>query len=290
VFGFFSPEDLPRAIENTKLMFTGPLGPVEYTFIARDGKKYQLEINGDVLRTPAGEPSGMVYVGRDNTGRKNAEEAVRNAYRQLTLLSGITRHDILNNITVILGFLSLAKTKSSNPEMALFIQKILDRTLQVQDQIEFTRIYETLGSTAPRWQDLHEALVKNPVPPGITVSGDGAGIEVYADVMFGKVFSNLIDNSVRHGERVTSIGLVARVQEKTLIIRYEDNGTGIPADRKEKIFQRAFGKNTGLGLFLVREILSITGITIRETGEPGAGARFEMVVPEGAWRSGPAPK
>ena len=37
------------------------------------------------------------------------------------------------------------------------------------------------------------------------------------------------------------------------------------------------------GLYLMREILAITGITIRETGEPGKGARFEMVVPKGIW-------
>jgi len=41
-----------------------------------------------------------------------------------------------------------------------------------------------------------------------------------------------------------------------------------------------------MGLFLSREILSITGITIKEAGEPGKGARFEMTVPKGAWRFG----
>jgi signal transduction histidine kinase len=64
----------------------------------------------------------------------------------------------------------------------------------------------------------------------------------------------------------------------------EDDGNGILAEEKEMIFERGYGKNTGMGLFLAREILDITGITIRETGEPGKGARFEMTVPEGAYR------
>jgi hypothetical protein len=42
-------------------------------------------------------------------------------------------------------------------------------------------------------------------------------------------------------------------------------------------------KNTGLGLFLVREILSLTGVAISETGEFGKGARFEMAVSKGGW-------
>jgi signal transduction histidine kinase len=71
-----------------------------------------------------------------------------------------------------------------------------------------------------------------------------------------------------------------------LVVAWVDNGVGIPAKHKERIFERGFGKNTGLGMFLAREILSLTGITITETGDPGSGARFEMVVPKGMWREG----
>ena len=56
------------------------------------------------------------------------------------------------------------------------------------------------------------------------------------------------------------------------------------ANDKETIFERGFGKNTGLGLFLSREILSITNITIKESGEFQHGARFEMFVPKGVYR------
>lgn len=55
-------------------------------------------------------------------------------------------------------------------------------------------------------------------------------------------------------------------------------------NEKEKIFNQGYGKNTGLGLFLSREILALTGMTIRETGTPGKGARFEILVPIGAYR------
>jgi signal transduction histidine kinase len=69
-----------------------------------------------------------------------------------------------------------------------------------------------------------------------------------------------------------------------MIITYSDDGAGIPGEMKEKVFLQGFGKHTGLGMYLARAILSITGITIRETGEPGKGVRFEMVVPERAYR------
>jgi signal transduction histidine kinase len=65
----------------------------------------------------------------------------------------------------------------------------------------------------------------------------------------------------------------------------EDNGSGIPAILKKQIFERGFGKNTGFGLFLIREILAITGLSIEETGTEGKGARFEIRLPPGSWRS-----
>jgi signal transduction histidine kinase len=69
-----------------------------------------------------------------------------------------------------------------------------------------------------------------------------------------------------------------------LILRIRDDGIGIAPDRKEKIFEKGFGENTGLGLFLVREILSITGISIAENGEPGNGAQFDLIVPRDKYR------
>ncbi len=71
---------------------------------------------------------------------------------------------------------------------------------------------------------------------------------------------------------------------RDLVVTFEDDGDGIGAKDKERLFERGFGKNTGLGLFLSREILSITGITITENGEPGKGARFELAVPAGQYR------
>ncbi|MEI6795592.1 MAG: ATP-binding protein, partial [Methanomassiliicoccales archaeon] len=80
------------------------------------------------------------------------------------------------------------------------------------------------------------------------------------------------------------IRLRAEERGDVLVLVYEDDGIGIPATDKAAIFQSGYGNNTGLGLHLAREILSITGISISETGETGKGARFEIAVPAGRWR------
>jgi signal transduction histidine kinase len=108
---------------------------------------------------------------------------------------------------------------------------------------------------------------------------------VYADPLFQKVFYNLIDNALRYGgNTIKTIRISSKVSDKGLTIVCEDDGVGIKDEDKKRLFIRGFGKATGLGLFLSREILAITGITITETGIPGKGARFEIVVPKGAYR------
>jgi len=101
---------------------------------------------------------------------------------------------------------------------------------------------------------------------------------VYADPLIVQVFANLIDNSLRHGGGVARIRISARESDRGVTIIYEDDGIGIPLAEKEDIFERGFG------LFLAREILSITDLSLRETGRPGEGARFEIGVPRGYYR------
>jgi signal transduction histidine kinase len=95
-----------------------------------------------------------------------------------------------------------------------------------------------------------------------------------------------MENVLRHGKGATEVRLRYLEKPDGLVLVVEDNGPGIPTEEKHMIFDRGHGKDTGLGLFLVREILSITGMTIRETGLPGQGARFEILIPPGAYRFG----
>jgi signal transduction histidine kinase len=119
----------------------------------------------------------------------------------------------------------------------------------------------------------------------VDVSMELDDFEVYADSLLSRVFYNLLANSIQHGEsHLKKIRLYSQLSGENLILTYEDNGKGIPMDEKEKIFEFGYGRGTGFGLFLVRELLGYTGITITESGEPGKGAKFEIVVPKGKFR------
>ena len=275
--GWRSPEnpDLDTLIRTDKNVF-------ERENIRKDGRVIPVEVSGIILRQ-GGKVVCQAFV-RDISERKRAEEALRGANRQLNLLTGITRHDILNNISCILGFIALAEMESKDPADREYFEKIRVSAHAARSQIEFTRLYQNIGIHEPQWQDLSSLVTSMTFPGSITLQNDLNGVCVYADPMIARVFENLLDNSIRHGEHVSRIRVSASETEEGLIFTWEDDGIGIPEDEKEHIFERGYGKNTGLGLFLVREILGLTRIRIRERGVPGKGARFEIVVPDGTYR------
>ena len=183
----------------------------------------------------------------------------------------------------------MSQTALHRPETVRdFITRAQHAADTINEQITFTGDYQHLGITDPVWQNVtvsvHKAEAVLPMR-NVNVETDLAHLEIFVDPLFEKVFYNLIDNSLRYGgDRMTTIRISAQESDASLSIIFEDNGAGIPVDDKKHLFSRGFGKNTGLGLFLSREILSITGMTIMENGVPGRGVRFEITVPKGGYR------
>ncbi len=226
-------------------------------------------------------------VGQDITDQKRAEDALTIACQKMNLLSSITRHDILNQLTVLSGYLALSEEFASDEKLINFIKKEATATERINQLITFTKHYQDIGVQAPQWQNVHDTIATAATSldlSSVNVQIPVSNIEIYADPLLSKVFYNLLENSVRHGQHTSLIQFSYRDNEDTLTIICEDNGEGIDQETKKHLFKRGYGKHTGYGLFLIREILAITGILIDETGEPGNGARFEITVPNGAFR------
>lgn len=214
---------------------------------------------------------------------KRFSEALTRTNEKLTIMNSITRHDILNQLTALLGYLEIAAEESREPETLESLNKMKSAAQNIREQLEFARDYQDLGVREPQWFDVRWQVARLR-HDDITIETTIQKIEVFADPLFERVFYNLLDNAVRHGTSVTKIRVTARKDDDTLTIIWEDNGTGVREEEKEKIFKRGYGSNTGLGLFLCREILAITGMMISECGEYGKGARFEIRVPPGGYR------
>ncbi len=218
---------------------------------------------------------------------RNAHDAAQKANDKLNILSSITRHDILNRVMIAMLYGEEMKEYISDPVLLKFLDTIIQASSDIEHLIRFTKEYQDLGTSAPAWQRIGSILNQPPIQnlaKDVRIESDLGTLEIYADLMLEKVLYNLVDNSVRHGQNLTTIRLGYQRIGSDCLITYEDDGGGVSDDEKEKIFERGFGKNTGMGLFLIREILSITSISIQETGTHGIGVRFEMRVPAGKWR------
>ncbi len=219
---------------------------------------------------------------------KKARDAIYLANKKLNLLSSLTRHDINNQLTILIGYIELIRdTEGLDPTVRDYLDLEYQAAETIMNQIQFTRFYQDIGIKTAMWQDVTEtirAAVKPLALKGIDLTIDLPPLEVYADPLLQRVFYNLVENSIRHGERLSNVRFSSVEDDNGLSIIYEDDGVGVPYEVKEKIFRREFFKHTGFGLFLSSEILSITHISIRESGVPGTGARFEMLVPMGTWR------
>jgi len=232
------------------------------------------------------EPCLLVQI-HDIDEIRRAQEAAMTANKKLSILSSITRHDILNQVMVISLYSDfLTETVSGEKELQQ-LQRIGTASRDIQHLIEFTRYYEDIGTKEPSWQQVDLLLSRPSIHglfTGIQLTSELGPLTIYADRMLEKVLYNLIENSIRHGKDLSTITFSFHERDGIGFLWYEDDGGGVQIDEKERIFEKGFGKNTGMGLFLIREILSITGISIVETGTPGIGVRFEIIVPAGRWR------
>ena len=221
--------------------------------------------------------------------KTRAENAAILARKNLTMFSGMIRHDILNQLMIISGSLELASDDIKEPGLLQNLTRAQTATKTIERQILFSREYENLGAGDPAWQPLQKVIrhaFLELQSGSLTLDIPEDAIEVFADPIFEKVFFHLFTYVDKYGQAVTRIMVSYHPTEAGLVISLSDNGVGIsPKDRK-LIFDRKPGNEKIPGPFLAERILELTGMTIRESGKEKDGLRFEIIVPPEGFRSG----
>ncbi|HPD74437.1 MAG TPA: CHASE4 domain-containing protein [Methanoregulaceae archaeon] len=281
-----SVEEIADQQERNRNRREGISETYERTFIRKDGSVF----NGVVSATPVFTDSvfsGSFVMITDITDRKRAESALQLATRKLNVLSRSARTDLTNQLFTLQGYIELSLHLAEG-KLKDYIKKQQDAAGRIQNQLAYINHFQDLGIQPPKWQNVNNVFlyaISHLDMSNVTRTIALGSLEVFADPLLEKVLSTLSENSLVHGKTVTEIRCSCRQEGPDLIILYEDNGIGIPDDEKEKIFGHHY-TDKGLPLSLAREILSITGMTIRETGSYGKGARFEIQVRRGYYRFG----
>jgi PAS domain S-box-containing protein len=258
----------------------------------RDGTPFPAIVTDAPITNDRGEFIGIVGVSTDITEQKYMQEIFDEAIGKVTELNeklqvvgSLTRHDIRNKLSAVNGRIFLLKKRLSGNEEALLQVKELElATQQTLDIIEFERIYEQVGVEELQPIDVekhfNEAVALFSDLKGVKPINECHGLTVLADSLLRQVFYNLIDDSLKYGEKIKNIRVCYKEEENQLKLIYEDDGVGIPEEMRSNLFNKGFGKGTGYGLYLLKRICEAYGWTIQETGKQGQGAQFTMTMPK----------
>jgi PAS domain S-box-containing protein len=238
---------------------------------------------------------GHIAVYKDISQLKKAEDELRKMLQKLDkmneklrVVGGLTRHDVRNKLSTITGNAYLLKKQlAGNSEV---LDKLGDMEKAVQQTVkifDFAKAYEMLETEELVYNDVektvNEAISLFANRNNIKVINDCHGLTILADSLLRQLFYNLIDNSLKYGQKTARIRVYyEKTGQDSLKLVYEDDGIGIPVAEKPKLFKEGYstGGSTGYGLYLIKKIVEVYGWTIQETGTPGKGARFTMVIPE----------
>ena len=291
-FGKLYPKEVERQkIKDKwfkKLTDVGEVKEGQATIVTKQGEQRIFLFDG--FRLISGD---FIAFARDITDRKIAEEALNvvmdqlvSVNEKLSVVGSLTRHDVRNKLLTVTGYSYLLKKKHA--DQADIVEGLCKMEQAVKDSMkifEFARMYEQLGVEELKYTDV-EKVVNEAVALfscfTLKVVNDCQGLTVLADSFLRQLFYNFVDNTIKYGKKTTVIRVYyEQAKSGGLRLIYEDDGVGISAENKLRLFSEGFstGGSTGFGLFLIRKMVDVYGWQIQEVGEPEKGAKFVLTIP-----------
>ena len=276
------PEDYDRAMKAMRNHLEGRAKryEVEYRIEKSDGDYKWFRDVGSITekKDKYRKVAGVVI---DVTERKEAEEREQ-------FLNSLLRHDIKNKAQAVQSFLRLLEEEElsedskelveeaikANKESVNLIQKVRLLLKAQEEEKEPVDIVSTIKDSV----ESNEKLARM---EGIELSVEcpSSDCKVKGGSLLGEIFHNIIENSINHSEG-SRINISGEVKDDEVVCSIEDDGKGIPDDKKETIFEKGFTtdeeRGTGLGLFLVKMLLESYGGSIEVKDSDMSGARFDV--------------
>ncbi len=265
----------------------GRLDGFEFRMKRRDGTVFPTEHNVTPLKNEQGTRVGWVSVIRDITERKQNEEQRRQQHSELEVYAALIRHDLRNDLGVILGNVDLAKmiagendseileTLSSTEAVCERMMNLLKAVSRPADSIERNTV-ALVRSVTSQAQDAHTKLTVN-----VTVDDDVEELTIAGNRLIPMVFENLLRNAAAHAGEKTTVDMTISKEGSNVQVLVSDNGPGIPEEVRDQLFHRGVSTSGGgLGLYLSRAIVNAMNgsIELMDT-DPGEGATFKILLP-----------
>jgi PAS domain S-box-containing protein len=231
------------------------------------------------------------------------QDAQQGIYEREAFLS-IASHELRNPLTTMLGRAQLLLRRAAKDAMLSErdqrdIHVIVDQAMRVNSMLndlldvsrlgagQFVMEFEPLDVAALLAHvvaDLQLTLQQHTLDVNsddspLLVNGDAGRLE--------QVFRNLLSNAVKYSPQGGSIRVAAQHAAQNVVVRISDSGIGIPAEALPHLFQRFYrvpgssrhASGSGIGLYVVKEIVQRHHGSISVTSEPGGGSTFTVELP-----------
>lgn len=256
--------------------------PYSIEYKTKDGEKRYAELNAKILKKED-KSKGSVAILRDITHAKKEEE-------RREFLHSLLSHDVRNTISVTEGYLQLMEEAAEGYDLPDEIRKYLDKarkgTKKGLDKVQKVGRLSKVGEEELRPRDLNQ-VIENIIDKqrdlaseyNIEIEDEYDSYEVIAGGLLGDMFSNLIENSIKHSEG-DRIRISTEEYEDEVGTCIEDDGKGIPDEEKGRIFERGYSKGksggSGLGMYFVKELVNEYQGSIDLTDSDLGGAKFDI--------------
>ncbi|HPJ11861.1 MAG TPA: PAS domain-containing sensor histidine kinase [Caldisericia bacterium] len=212
-------------------------------------------------------------------------------------------HELKSPIAAIMGFSETLTTESLSPEKQTKYLKIIEKNAQkmstiIQDLLILSRLEnvhqlskesfvlkdlleEAINICRSEAQQKEIQLILNIDPQTLQLKGNPS--------LLLQVFRNLIENAIRYSPSQTKVEMIAQKISHTIHIQIQDQGYGIPAHEKERIFERFYrldkshsgdlSSGSGLGLSIVKHIMLLHQGSVSVDSKPGVGSTFHLQFP-----------
>ncbi len=266
----------------SQLRREGAIHATETAFTLPDGSSETVLVSAALL-----PEKRVIITFVEITRRVHAEKALKDANDKLKLLSRISHDHLQRTVDQMVQMVKNADAHCNDTVTRGFFNQMRALALHLSRQLFLTESYKNLGIFPPAWlgvQQILESANLSLVSGSVSVRFWTERLEIYADPLFKDVLIHLAGNAISHGITIKNLIVTYHETREGLDLILEDDGIGIPADKKQRIFEYDAGEHAGMGLFICREILGVTGMTITETGREGNGARFVIHVPPDGYR------
>jgi PAS domain S-box-containing protein len=231
-----------------------------------------------------GEVARVAGFSRDVTERREREREMAAQNRRLERLASIVSHDLKSPLSVVEGSIDLARETGDETHLDRAERAVHRVRDLAEDILTLARRDEAVGATEPvrlsavvdrAWDETDTTGAR------LVVESDGV---VDADVdRLRQLFANLFANAAQHGRPDDADEeLVVRVGTDDEGFYVADDGVGVPADERDRVFEPTYSTHpdgTGLGLDIVRAVAEAHGWSVDLREAAGGGAHFAVSAP-----------